>query len=123
VELDEDQIIQVLSNLIANACDAMPEEGTLILKTGETDGHVYFRVIDTGSGIDKDTLQKIFEPFFTTKNMGKGTGLGLSVSYGIVKMHSGDIQVESNDDPAEGPTGTAFTVKLPRMKAEEEKAQ
>lgn len=123
VELDEDQIIQVLSNLIANACDAMPEEGTLTLKTGETDGHVYFRVIDTGSGIDKDTLQKIFEPFFTTKNMGKGTGLGLSVSYGIVKMHSGDIQVESNDDPAEGPTGTAFTVKLPRMKAEEEKAQ
>jgi signal transduction histidine kinase len=59
-------------------------------------------------------MQKIFEPFFTTKKMGKGTGLGLSVSYGIVKMHFGDILVESNSNSSEGPTGTTFTVKLPR---------
>ncbi|MFZ5949842.1 MAG: ATP-binding protein, partial [Candidatus Rifleibacteriota bacterium] len=55
-----------------------------------------------------------FEPFFTTKQLGKGTGLGLSVTYGIVKMHSGDIKVESNSDPEAGPTGTTFTVILPR---------
>ncbi len=112
--LDEDQIIQVLTNLIANACAAMSDGGSLTLETGELDSQVFFRVSDTGTGIDKETMQKIFEPFFTTKKMGKGTGLGLSVSYGIVKMHSGDIKVRSNDDPAEGPTGTTFTVELPR---------
>jgi signal transduction histidine kinase/iron only hydrogenase large subunit-like protein len=113
-ELDGDQIIQVLTNLIANACAAMQDGGTLTLKTEERDGDVLFVVSDTGTGIDKDTMQKIFEPFFTTKKMGKGTGLGLSVSYGIVKMHSGDIQVRSNTDPEEGPTGTTFTVQLPK---------
>jgi len=59
-------------------------------------------------------MNKVFEPFFTTKPMGKGTGLGLPVIYGIVKMHRGDIKVESNADPAVGPTGTSFTVTLPR---------
>jgi signal transduction histidine kinase/iron only hydrogenase large subunit-like protein len=113
-EMDEDQMIQVLGNLISNACAAMPEGGTLTLKTGESDSLVSFEVIDTGTGIDKETMQKIFEPFFTTKKMGKGTGLGLSVSYGIVKMHFGDILVESNSNSSEGPTGTTFTVKLPR---------
>ena len=62
------------------------------------------------------TSPKLFEPFFTTKKIGKGTGLGLAVSYGIVKMHRGDIKVESNADPAKGPTGTTFTVVLPRRR-------
>ncbi|OGK11134.1 MAG: hypothetical protein A2W80_18455 [Candidatus Riflebacteria bacterium GWC2_50_8] len=59
-------------------------------------------------------MNRVFEPFFTTKQLGKGTGLGLAVTYGIVKMHSGDIKVDSNADLAEGPTGTTFTVTLPR---------
>ena len=62
----------------------------------------------------KENLKKIFEPFFTTKQPGKGTGLGLAVSYGIAKMHCGDIRVESNADADVGPTGTKFTVRLPR---------
>ena len=53
---------------------------------------------------------------FTTKADGKGTGLGLAVSYGIVKMHGGDIQIESNADPALGSTGSQFTVTLPRLR-------
>ena len=69
---------------------------------------------DTGIGIPKENMPKIFEPFFTTKQIGKGTGLGLAVTYGIVKMHRGSIDVVSNADPAAGPTGTTFTVTLPR---------
>ena len=70
-------------------------------------------VADSGTGISKENLSRIFEPFFTTKPIGKGTGLGLPVSYGIVKMHRGDIDVVSNADPAAGPTGTVLTVRLP----------
>ena len=59
-------------------------------------------------------MSKLFDPFFTTKQVGMGTGLGLAVTHGIVKMHRGQISVESNADPAAGPTGTTFTVRLPR---------
>jgi signal transduction histidine kinase len=76
---------------------------------------VCFKVTDTGIGIPKENMSKIFTPFFTTKKMGKGTGLGLAVTYGIVKMHRGDIRVKSNADPAAGPTGTTFTVTIPRQ--------
>jgi signal transduction histidine kinase len=75
---------------------------------------VRIAVSDTGTGIPEENIKKIFEPFFTTKPMGKGTGLGLAVTYGIVKMHSGDIRVQSQANPAAGPTGTTFTVTLPR---------
>jgi signal transduction histidine kinase len=71
-------------------------------------------VRDTGRGIKPEFIDKIFEPFFTTKQIGRGTGLGLAVTYGIVKMHRGHISVKSNADPAKGPTGTTFTVTLPR---------
>lgn len=112
--MDRDQITQVLINLIGNACQAMPEGGTLTVHTvGDADA-VQVQVSDTGLGIPKENLSKIFEPFFTTKEMGKGTGMGLAVSYGIVKMHRGNIQVESNADPQAGPTGTTITVSLPR---------
>jgi signal transduction histidine kinase len=75
-------------------------------------------VQDTGCGIAAQNLAKIYEPFFTTKQIGKGTGLGLAVTYGIVKMHRGRIDVVSNADPAKGPTGTTFTVTLPRRSEE-----
>ena len=114
VELDKDQISQVITNLISNAYAAMECGGTLTVQT-EGDEHVVrLSVIDTGTGIAKENLHKIFEPYFTTKKMGKGTGLGLAVTYGIVKMHRGDIKVKSNADPALGPTGTTMTVTLPR---------
>jgi two-component system, NtrC family, sensor kinase len=70
-------------------------------------------VSDTGVGIPKENLKKIFEPFFTTRQIGRGTGLGLAIAYGIVKMHRGDIRVESNADPTAGPTGSTFTLELP----------
>jgi len=81
----------------------------------EGDEH-YVRIIvrDTGVGIPPENIKKVFDPFFTTKQMGKGTGLGLAVTYGIVKMHCGDIRVQSQSNAAAGPTGTTFTVTLPR---------
>ncbi|MFC1490672.1 [Fe-Fe] hydrogenase large subunit C-terminal domain-containing protein [Candidatus Latescibacterota bacterium] len=112
-EVDGDQIMQVITNLISNAYAAMPDGGICTVKTTGDENDVYVFVSDTGVGIPKDNLGKIFEPFFTTKQLGKGTGLGLSVSYGIIKMHNGDITVESNNDPTQGPTGTTFKVKLP----------
>jgi two-component system NtrC family sensor kinase len=118
-ELDGDQITQVLTNLVENAYAAMPEGGTLIVGTSGDEGRVRISVTDTGVGIPKENLGKIFEPFFTTKQIGKGTGLGLAVSYGIIKMHRGDIHVDSNADPATGPTGTTFTITLPRRGQQE----
>jgi iron only hydrogenase large subunit-like protein/nitrogen-specific signal transduction histidine kinase len=113
-EVDRDQIIQVLTNLVSNAYAAMPQGGVLTVRTGGDADEVRLAVSDTGVGIPRENLAKIFEPFFTTKQIGKGTGLGLAVTYGIVKMHRGDIRVESNADPAAGPTGSTFTVTLPR---------
>jgi len=114
VELDRDQIIQVFVNLVGNAFDAMPSGGLLRITTRADAATLTIEVRDTGTGIPKENLNKLFEPFFTTKLMGKGTGLGLPVVYGIVKLHRGEIAVESNPDPQAGPTGTTFRVKLPR---------
>jgi len=119
VELDRDQVAQVIINLVDNAFAAMPGGGRLTVRTRASNGHLILEVVDTGIGIPKENLKKIFSPFFTTKQIGKGTGLGLAVSYGIVKMHRGDIAVESNADPAAGPTGTTFRVKLPRRGPQE----
>jgi signal transduction histidine kinase len=113
-EIDADQIVQVVTNLVTNAFAAMEHEGTLTICTTGDEHSVRIAVNDTGVGIPPDNLKKIFDPFFTTKQMGKGTGLGLAVSYGIVKMHSGDIRVQSQADPAAGRTGSTFTVTLPR---------
>ncbi len=75
-------------------------------------------IADQGTGIATEHLEKLFSPFFTTKQVGKGTGLGLAVTHGIVKMHRGQIAVESNVDPAKGPTFTTFTISLPRHEVE-----
>jgi iron only hydrogenase large subunit-like protein/nitrogen-specific signal transduction histidine kinase len=117
-EMDADQIIQVLSNLVTNALEAMPAGGSLTVRTFREKESVAFSVADSGVGIKPENAKKIFEPFFTTKQIGKGTGLGLAVSYGIIKVHRGNITVESNSDQAKGPTGTTFTVKLPRVAKE-----
>jgi signal transduction histidine kinase len=113
-EIDRDQIVQVLTNLTSNALAAMEKGGTLTIRTSGDEHRVRIAVSDTGVGIPPENMKKIFDPFFTTKEMGKGTGLGLAVTYGIIKMHSGDIRVDSQADSARGPTGTTFTVTLPR---------
>lgn len=112
-ELDEDQMIQVFTNLVNNAMTAMANGGRILIRMENTDSHIKIHVSDTGVGIPKPILAKIFEPFFTTKEVGQGTGLGLAIAYGIVKMHRGDIQVVSNTDTAAGPTGSTFTVVVP----------
>jgi signal transduction histidine kinase/Fe-S-cluster-containing hydrogenase component 2 len=113
-EMDPEQLTQVMTNLVSNACDAMDGRGRLTVETREQGEHILIVIGDTGCGIRPEHMSRLFQPFFTTKLMGKGTGLGLSVAYGIVKMHRGAITVESNTDPAAGPTGTVFTVAIPR---------
>ncbi|MCK9202853.1 MAG: ATP-binding protein [Bacteroidales bacterium] len=112
--LDIDQMMQVLTNLEKNAIEAMPNGGSLTVSVEGNKEEVIFIVKDTGTGIAKEYMDKLFTPFFTTKEMGKGTGLGLALIYGIVKMHKGKIHVDSNDDPAAGPTGSTFRITVPR---------
>ena len=108
VRMSPDQMQQVFLNLLTNARDAMPRGGTITLRTSRDGRHVVAEVRDTGMGIAPEIQGRIFEPFFTTKEVGKGTGLGLSVSYGIVRAHGGDMEVESSPGK-----GTLFRVTLP----------
>jgi two-component system NtrC family sensor kinase len=109
-------MLQVLTNLIKNAIDAMPAGGVIDIILEDSLGDVSITVKDNGLGIKEADRAKIFEPFFTTKGIGHGTGLGLATAYGIVKMHKGQIIAESNNDTAKGPTGTSFKIVLPRRK-------
>lgn len=111
MDIDGDQVKQVLINLIGNGIDATDKDESLVRVRAwlrKDDDRVIIEVSDNGVGMDPDHLDKLFTPFFTTKELGKGTGLGLAIAYGIVKMHSGDIQAES-----ELGQGTTFTVSLP----------
>ncbi len=113
--LDRAQIKQMLVNLVENGIDATPSGGRVRIearpaRSGEA---AEICVRDTGCGIPPEHLPKLFTPFFTTKEMGKGTGLGLAIVYGIVKMHSGDVAVDSKVGK-----GTTFRVTLPAKKAE-----
>jgi signal transduction histidine kinase len=114
--LDLEQMMQVLTNLIKNAIDAMPNGGKVNIKMEDTLSDVIIVISDTGTGIKEEDRAKIFEPFFTTKSIGQGTGLGLATAYGIVKMHKGQITADSNTDTSRGPTGTSFKIVLPRRK-------
>jgi PAS domain S-box-containing protein len=120
VKADPIQVEQVLLNLGTNAADAMPDGGSLVIKTANTDvdpdagndlapgRYVLMTVTDTGTGMDQDTLEHVFDPFYTTKEVGKGTGLGLASVYGIVKGHGGHITCES--EPGQG---TKFMIYWP----------
>lgn len=112
--VDNDQMMQVLTNLEKNAVEAMPAGGALTLRLSDNSDNVFIEIADTGTGISKENMEHVFTPFFTTKGIGKGTGLGLPLVYGIVKMHQGKIDVKSNDDPNSGPTGTTFKISFPR---------
>ena len=110
ITVDPDKMRQVFMNLLMNARQAMDNGGTITVSTSyeaETD-LIIISIEDTGIGIPPEIIHKIFDPFFTTKPTGMGTGLGLSVSYGIVKDHEGEIQVDSV--PGKGST---FKIILP----------
>ncbi len=126
---DPGQIEQVLLNLAINAKDAMPDGGTLTIRTSLSDPppatagktssahpgkYVSLVVSDDGCGMDPKTIARIFEPFFTTKEVGKGTGLGLATVFGIVQQANGEIQVESA--PGKGST---FRIWFPHQEKEE----
>lgn len=116
------ELERILSNLVHNAIDAMPEGGTVRVETSvrasTSDPHVHLRVSDDGAGMSQEVQAQVFEPFFTTKVSGRGTGLGLSTVYGIVKQHGGTISVAS----APG-QGTRFDLSFPVLELGESSTQ
>ena len=114
-------LTELMTNLLLNALDAMPDGGTLTVSTrGEAGRHVVLTVTDTGVGMPEAVRRRIFEPFFSTKGEG-GSGLGLSMVYAIVRRHGGDIRVDS--EPGRGATFTlTFPVASEPVGAEPESA-
>ena len=111
INASKDQLRQVFLNLVANARDAMPDGGTLSVRTEADKENVKIEISDTGIGIKEEHIKKIFDSFFTTKDTVKGVGLGLSVCYGFIKDHGGDIKVKSNVGE-----GTTFSIAFPVYK-------
>ena len=109
IQADPAQLQAVFINLLSNAAEAIPEGGTITIKTKPGPaGMVTIEVEDNGEGITPENIPKIYAPFFTTKPIGRGTGLGLAITYGIIKMHRGQINVQSQVGE-----GTTFTIQLP----------
>jgi PAS domain S-box-containing protein len=132
VRADPNQVSQILLNLAANARDAMPDGGEILISVRAVDdvglagtapaqgvegGGLLLAVSDTGVGMDEVTRQHVFEPFFTTKGVGKGTGLGLASVYGIVRQAGGRTEVES-----EPGSGTTFLIYWPASRDETNEA-
>jgi signal transduction histidine kinase len=119
--VDVGQIQQVLTNLIVNAIQAMPDGGGVEIdvvtrraqapeeRGGRQGDYLVIEVSDRGAGVQPEDMEHLFEPFFTTKDVGEGTGLGLSIAYGIVQEHGGWIDVTSEPDK-----GSTFRVYLPK---------
>jgi signal transduction histidine kinase len=103
--VDEVLMRQALGNLIQNAVEAMPEGGTLTVRS-QRDRELFIAIKDTGAGVPREQHRKIFLPFFTTKD--KGVGMGLALAHKIVTAHGGRVEVESRED-----SGSTFTVVLP----------
>ncbi|NQS90677.1 response regulator [Patescibacteria group bacterium] len=101
------ELMEVLTNLIFNSLEAMPEGGEITIRTKATKNKIYLYFTDTGKGIPGRIKDRIFDPFFSTKGP-KASGLGLSVSYGIIKRHQGKIKVEGTEGE-----GTTFTISIP----------
>jgi signal transduction histidine kinase len=106
VECYPNRLNQVFMNLLINAAQAIPDRGTITIKTSRKGDVVKIEITDTGVGIPEENLSRIFDPGFTTKGVGVGTGLGLSICYKIIQEHQGKIEVESRN-------GTTFTITLP----------
>jgi len=104
------ELREVFLNLLLNSIDAMPRGGTITLKTEASNGHVTIEVSDDGLGMPESVRHRIFDPFFTTKGVQR-SGLGLSVSYGIIRRHHGEIEVDSEEG-----VGTTFRINLPAVK-------
>ncbi len=114
---DRGQLQQVFLNILNNAIDAIGIDGEIKIETRNRDEkYVQVTIVDTGSGMSEETLQRLFEPFYTTKATGKGTGLGLSIVYGIIKKLGGRIKVSSKLGE-----GTVFTFLLPTEHQQENK--
>lgn len=104
---NESELREVLTNLIFNAVDAMPERGTLTLRTRQEPEHVVLEVADTGTGMTEEVRSRCMEPFFSTKGE-RGTGLGLAIVFGVVHRHGGSIEIETDVGH-----GTTFILRFP----------
>ncbi len=103
------ELREVVTNLLLNAAQAMPQGGKIEVSTGIDGSNCWVRIKDDGVGMSEDTRKRVFDPFFTTRGVA-GTGLGMSVAYGIAKRHGGRISVESEPE-----VGTTITVTLPSV--------
>ena len=125
IRADQGQLEQIITNLVVNARDAMPLGGRIVIRTTAVDldeprstshglapagPYVCLEVLDEGTGIVAEHVDKIFEPFFTTKEVGEGTGLGLATVFGILQQNDGYIEFDSEPD-----AGTVFRIFLPRL--------
>ena len=108
VECYAGELNQVFMNILANAIQAIPDKGSIIITTAKVNDQAVISIADTGTGMPEEVRKKIFDPFFTTKDVGEGTGLGLSISYGIIEKHQGTLTVESELN-----RGTRFIIAIP----------
>ncbi len=119
---DDQRLQQVFVNLLSNARDASPENGTITVQASMNEHTVTIEVIDQGTGISENEIEQIFEPFFTTKDVGKGTGLGLSLVYSIIEDHYGHISIDSPAN-TELNNGTRVVINLPKYQPSESDQQ